>query len=80
MHKFADDFYGATLKIALLGRIRPMTTFQDTSKASSTLNLNVPLFSLGALMVAIQNDITVAQRELDRDQYRQYFDHPFFQN
>ena len=32
MHKFTSDFYGETLKIVLLGQIRPMVTFKTTSK------------------------------------------------
>jgi FAD synthase len=29
MHEFAEDFYGETLKIVLLGEIRQMTTFKS---------------------------------------------------
>ena len=29
MHEFSEDFYGATLKIVLLGEIRKMTTFNN---------------------------------------------------
>jgi FAD synthase len=34
MHKIPEDFYGETLKVVLLGEIRKMTTFKDTSMSN----------------------------------------------
>ena len=31
LHEFPEDFYGETLSIVLLGEIRKMTTFKNTS-------------------------------------------------
>ncbi|CAF2474368.1 unnamed protein product [Rotaria sp. Silwood2] len=62
MHEFKDDFYGEKLKIVLLGEIRKMKTFRNSSE----------------LAMAIRNDISKACHELDSDQCRQYLNHPYF--
>ncbi|CAF1173755.1 unnamed protein product [Adineta steineri] len=62
MNEFANDFYGEQLKIVLLGKIRPMKTFQNLNDLTS----------------AIQQDITTANCELNSNRCRQYLNHSFF--
>lgn len=45
MHIFPEDFYNETLKIVLLGEIRKMTTFKDTSM-SMKLKYQIIFFSI----------------------------------
>ncbi|UJR30520.1 hypothetical protein I4U23_018049 [Adineta vaga] len=63
MHQFSNDFYGEKMKIILLGKIRPMKTFQN----------------INDLTMAIQKDISVAKCELESDYCRQYLTDRFFQ-
>ena len=35
-------------------------------------------YSLGEIILAIQNDISTANHELDADHCREYLNHPFF--
>jgi len=64
MYNFPSDFYGETLKIVLLGEIRQMTTFNNVEE----------------LVAAIQNDIAIAEHELDSDVCQQYINHPYFRS
>jgi riboflavin kinase len=53
LHNFAQDFYGATLSLIILGFIRPEYDY----------------VSKDALVEDIREDIRVAQRSLDREAY-----------
>ncbi|XP_037924305.1 putative riboflavin kinase isoform X2 [Hermetia illucens] len=64
MHNFNRDLYGSVLKVCIAGYLR------------AEMNFN----SLDALIEAIQNDIKQASEQLDKSEYKQYSDHPFFQN
>jgi FAD synthase len=40
MHEFPEDFYGATLKIVLLGEIRKMTTFNSLGTLNKDFSID----------------------------------------
>ncbi len=40
MHEFPEDFYGATLKIVLLGEIRKMTTFNSLGTLNKEFSID----------------------------------------
>ncbi|XP_039606619.1 riboflavin kinase isoform X1 [Polypterus senegalus] len=62
IHKYKEDFYGETLSIAILGYIRPETSFN----------------SLDALIKAIHNDIEEARKQLDLPEHQKFKDDDFF--
>ncbi|KAH8024299.1 hypothetical protein HPB51_022418 [Rhipicephalus microplus] len=62
MHKFDEDFYGAVLKVVVLGFLRPEKNFS----------------SLDELISAIKADIRNADENLDREEWQQYKSHKFF--
>lgn len=62
MHEFDNDFYGANLKIVMLGYIRPMSNFK----------------SLDDLIAAIKKDIADANEALDQPQTQTYQSDVFF--
>ncbi|KAJ2558905.1 riboflavin kinase [Coemansia sp. RSA 1933] len=62
MHKFADDFYGKLMRVAILAYIRPEKDYS----------------SLDALINDIHTDIRVAHASLERPAYAQVCDAPFF--
>lgn len=63
LHNFGRDFYGAKLKVVILGHIRPERDF----------------LSVDDLIVEIKNDIKIAEEKLDLNEYAKYQTHPFFQ-
>lgn len=62
MHKFDQDFYGAMLKVVVLGYLRPEKNFN----------------SLEELVTAIQADIRNADDSLNSDECKNFKDHKFF--
>lgn len=62
LHTFENDFYDQELKVIILGYLRPEKNFT----------------SLNELIVAIQNDITEATKELNKEMYDKYKSHMFF--
>ncbi|KAJ1801310.1 riboflavin kinase [Coemansia sp. RSA 2399] len=64
MHKYADDFYGKHMRVAILAYIRPEKDYA----------------SLDALIEDIHTDISVAHASLARSAYAQVREAPFFQN
>ncbi|XP_059485134.1 riboflavin kinase [Neocloeon triangulifer] len=62
MHKFDDDFYGSTLKVCMVGYLRPEMDFK----------------SLDELIEAINQDIKNASEALDQPSKLKYKDHEFF--
>lgn len=62
MHKFNEDFYGKELRVAILGYIRPEENFD----------------SLEALIETINNDIKIADTELDKNEYLNHKSSNFF--
>ncbi|XP_074642439.1 riboflavin kinase-like [Tubulanus polymorphus] len=62
INKFDGDFYGCTLKIVMLGYIRPEKSFD----------------SLGSLISEIHNDISEAERQLDLPHNQVYKEDAFF--
>lgn len=63
LHNFGGDFYGASLKLIILGHIRPERDF----------------LSVDDLIKEIKNDIRVAEEKLDLPDYDKYRTHPFFE-
>jgi riboflavin kinase len=63
MHKFTNSFYGAILRVVILGYIRPELNY----------------VSKEALIDDINTDITVALKSLDREDYKKYRDDKFFE-
>ncbi|XP_064645887.1 riboflavin kinase-like [Lineus longissimus] len=63
IHKFDEDFYGSSLKVCLLGYIRAERSFK----------------SLDELIVAIKNDISEAESQLDKVECINYKEDCFFQ-
>ncbi|KAK9236141.1 riboflavin kinase-domain-containing protein [Lipomyces kononenkoae] len=62
VHKFADQFYGANIKLAVLGYIRPERNFA----------------SVDELIEEIMNDIRKAKELLAEDGYKQIESNEFF--
>ncbi|KAJ1730407.1 riboflavin kinase [Coemansia biformis] len=62
MHTFDDDFYGKTLRVAVLAYVRPERDYT----------------SLDALVTDIKEDIRIAHEALARPAYAQIKDEPFF--
>ncbi|XP_023658933.1 riboflavin kinase [Paramormyrops kingsleyae] len=62
IHKFKEDFYGATLSVVLVGYIRPEKNYQ----------------SLDALIAAIKSDIEEAERRLDLPDHQKLKQDNFF--
>ncbi|CAF0892926.1 unnamed protein product [Adineta ricciae] len=63
MHEFSNDLYAERIKLVLLGKIRPMKTFPTRHE----------------LIMAIQQDISMASSKLDSDSCRRYLSDQFFQ-
>lgn len=61
IHKFKEDFYGSTLKVIMLGYIRPMRNFA----------------SLDELINAINNDISAAKEKLELPENASYKENNF---
>lgn len=64
MHKFEEDFYGKTLRVAILGYLRPEMNFD----------------SLDGLITQIHDDIKQADELLDQPAYQEFRKHQFFAN
>lgn len=64
MHQFSEDFYGQQLRVGILGYVRPLTDFK----------------SVDELINAIKDDIDVADKKLDTEEYGKYKQHPFFEH
>lgn len=64
MHDFGKDFYGSTLKVCILGHLRPELNFD----------------SLEFLIKAINNDIAQAKSRLDEPEALKYKNHIFFKD
>ncbi|XP_065351924.1 riboflavin kinase [Cloeon dipterum] len=62
LHNFENDFYGSSLKVCMLGYLRPEKDFK----------------SLDELIEAIQNDIKNASDTLDQPEWQKFKDHDFF--
>lgn len=62
MHNFDGDFYGALLKVVMVGYIRPEKNFTSVEE----------------LIAEIKNDIAIADAKLDELQYSVFRDHSFF--
>uniref|UniRef100_A0A336MMS0 Riboflavin kinase n=1 Tax=Culicoides sonorensis TaxID=179676 RepID=A0A336MMS0_CULSO len=62
MHDYGRDFYGSTLKVCILGHLRPELNFD----------------SLQSLIDAINNDIAQADEKLDEAEALKYKNHNFF--
>ncbi|XP_048854660.1 riboflavin kinase [Brienomyrus brachyistius] len=62
IHKFKEDFYGATLSVVLVGYIRPEKNYE----------------SLDALIAAIKSDIEEAERRLDLPDHQKLKQDNFF--
>jgi FAD synthase len=62
LHKFDEDFYGATLKFLVNGYLRPEKNFE----------------SLEALVAAIQNDIEQAEAWLETPAAKAFVDDELF--
>ncbi|XP_014275690.1 riboflavin kinase [Halyomorpha halys] len=62
IHKFEQDFYGATMKVCVLGYLRPEKNFS----------------SVDELIAEIQQDIAVAEAELAKEEFAKYKDSDFF--
>ena len=62
MKKFDKDFYGSDLRICILGYIRPEMDFK----------------SLQDLIETINNDIKIAEQELDKSEFAKYKDDKYF--
>lgn len=62
MHKFDNDFYNHNLSICIVGYIRPEMDFNSAE----------------ALIETIQNDIKIAEEELEKPLNLQYKWHSFF--
>lgn len=63
IHKFDTDFYGTSLKVIVIGFIRPEYNYT----------------SLESLVEDIHEDINVAKRSLSRPAYQKYREDEFFQ-
>ncbi|KAK9465665.1 riboflavin kinase-domain-containing protein [Lipomyces arxii] len=63
VHKFADQFYGADIKIAVLAYIRPESDF----------------VSKEALIAEIMNDIRIAKEKLQEEDFKVVAENEFFQ-
>ncbi|GIY03096.1 riboflavin kinase [Caerostris darwini] len=63
LHNFGGDFYGATLKLVILGHIRPERDF----------------LSVEDLINEIKNDIRVSEEKLDLPEYAKYRKHAYFE-
>ncbi|KFM59694.1 putative riboflavin kinase, partial [Stegodyphus mimosarum] len=63
LHNFGGDFYGANLKLVILGHIRPERDF----------------FSVDELIREIKSDIKIAEERLDGNASSVYRTHPFFE-
>uniref|UniRef100_T1IZI2 Riboflavin kinase n=1 Tax=Strigamia maritima TaxID=126957 RepID=T1IZI2_STRMM len=62
IHRFDQDFYGSTLKVAIVGYIRPEMTFN----------------SLEELIAAIKDDVRTAEEALDNLEFAPFRSHSFF--
>lgn len=62
IHKFEQDFYGSTMKVCVLGYIRPEKNFS----------------SVDELIAEIQEDIAIAEAELDKEDFAKYKNSEFF--
>lgn len=62
MHKFNEDLYGRTLKVAMLGYLRPEQDFS----------------SLDEIIKKIKEDIQQAEELLDQPEYLEYKNNSFF--
>eukprot|EP00043_Microstomoeca_roanoka_P009155 m.87205 g.87205 ORF g.87205 m.87205 type:complete len:152 (+) comp14496_c0_seq2:45-500(+) len=62
MHEFPSDFYGSQLRMLVLGYIRPEQNFS----------------SLDELIAAINNDIAMANSELEKKELAELRHSPFF--
>lgn len=62
LNKFDGDFYGAYLKLVILGHIRPERDF----------------LSLDDLITEIKNDIKIAESKLGNNEYETFRTHAFF--
>lgn len=62
LHEFSEDFYGAELRLVILGFVRPMSDFP----------------SLDALIAAMKNDVVVSHRELAKDENVPFQHNTFF--
>lgn len=63
LHNFEGDFYGANLKLVILGHIRPERDF----------------LSVEDLISEIKNDIRVSEEKLALPEYDKYRTHSFFE-
>lgn len=64
LNKFDGDFYGANLKLVILGHIRPERDF----------------LSLDDLIDEIKNDIRIAEGKLDNNEFDKFTLHTFFRS
>lgn len=64
MHKFNEDFYGKTIRIVILGYLRPELDFD----------------SVESLIKQIHEDIRQAEELLDQPEYLEYKTHSYFQS
>lgn len=62
LHQFDNDFYGSLLRIVMLGYIRPEQDFD----------------SIDSLITTIQNDIKVAESELEKIEFLEFKNNSFF--
>lgn len=62
MHDYGQDFYGSTLKVCILGHLRPELNFD----------------SLQSLIDAINDDIAQAKSRLDKPEALKFKHHNFF--
>lgn len=62
MNVFEEDFYGCTLSIVMLGYIRPELDFDSVEN----------------LIKTIKNDISIASKELDKQEFSLYKNNSFF--
>ncbi|XP_064596108.1 riboflavin kinase-like [Liolophura sinensis] len=62
LHKFKDDFYGSTLKVVMLGYVRPMENFS----------------SVDELIKAIRADIAETEKQLKLPKHEAFKDDNFF--
>lgn len=63
MHNYASDFYGSTLRVVVLGFIRPEVKFSGVEE----------------LLARINTDIGIARSQLDSQQWLPYQQDPFLQ-
>lgn len=62
IHKFDEDFYGKELRVAILGYIRPEKNFNTLEELIETIN----------------NDIKIANEQLDKSEYLEHKKSDFF--